>query len=178
MSLVPPSPHSIPSEHGRNAILARLLSDAVAALERDTERVRTSLSRAVALVEEAPASASCNRRGSLTSWQAQKTISLIDEQLEEGTRNTELAANVRLSQSHFSRAFKSSFGCSPQQFVLKRRVERAQELMLTTDSRLSDIAQACGFADQAHFSRMFNRLVGRPPNAWRRARGSASNFSL
>jgi transcriptional regulator GlxA family with amidase domain len=46
-------------------------------------------------------------------------------------------------------------------------------LMLTTDSRLCNTAQACGFADQAHFSRIFHRLVGLSPNAWRRAAMSA-----
>jgi AraC family transcriptional regulator len=172
MSLVLPSPRSIRREPGRNAILARLLSDAVEALECDTERARASLFRAVALVGETPTSATSTRRGGLASWRAERTMALIDEHLEGGTRITELAANVRLSQSHFYRAFKEFFGCSPKRFILERRIERALELMLATDSSLCDIAQACGFADQAHFSRMFRRFVGITPNAWRRARVS------
>jgi AraC family transcriptional regulator len=172
MSLALPSPRPIAGEPGRNAILAHLLSDAVEALERDTERARASLFRAVALVGEMPASPPGARRGGLASWQAKRTIALIDEHLEGGTRITELAAHFNLNQSHFSRAFKQLFGRSPQQFILERR-KRAQGLMLTTDSRLCNIAQACGFADQAHFSRIFHRLVGLSPNAWRRAAMSA-----
>ena len=172
MSLDLPSPRSIPGEPGRNAILAHLLCDAVEALECDTERARASLFRAVALVRQTPTSAPDTRRGGLAPWQAQRTIALIDEHLAGRTEITQLAANVRLGQSHFYRAFKEFFGRSPTQFVLQRRIERALELMLATDSRLCDIALACGFADQAHFSRMFRKLIGLTPNAWRRARAS------
>jgi AraC family transcriptional regulator len=170
MSLILPSPGSIRSEPGRNAILARLLSDAVEALECDAERARAALFRAVALVGETHTAATSTCRGGLASWQAQRTMAFIDEHLEGGTRIIELAGNVRLSPSHFCRAFKEFFGCSPKQFILERRIQRALELMLATDSSLCDIAQVCGFADQAHFSRMFRKFVGITPNAWRRAR--------
>src|SRR5271168_5093683 len=163
------SPRSISADLGQNAILARLLSDAVEALECDTDRARASLSRAVALVGGSLASAPATSRGGLASWQAQKAIALIDERLEGGARVTELAADVRLSQSHFSRAFKLSFKSSPRQYIQQRRIARAQQLMLKTDNQLSDIALACGFSDQAHFSRMFRKCVGLAPKAWRRA---------
>lgn len=170
MSLVLPAPRSVPVEPGRNAILAHLLCEAAEALESDTGRARASLFRAVALVRQTPTSAQDARRGGLASWQAQRTMALIDEHLAGRTGILQLAANVRLSQSHFHRAFKEFFGRSPKQFILQRRIGRALELMLATDSRLCEIALACGFADQSHFSRMFRRHVGLTPNAWRRAR--------
>jgi len=163
------SPRPISAEPGQNAILARLLSDAVEALERDPDRARASLARAVAFVGESLASPPSAGRGGLASWQAQKAIALIDERLEGGARVSGLAADVRLSQSHFSRAFKQSFKSSPRQFILQRRIARAQQLMLKTDNQLSDIALACGFSDQAHFSRMFRKCVGLAPKAWRRS---------
>jgi AraC family transcriptional regulator len=172
MSLVLAATRSVSSEPGRNAILARLLCDAVEALECDIERARASLVRAVALVGQTPASAATNRRGGLAPWQVDRTIALIDEQLGQRTGVTQLAANVKLSQGHFSRVFKEFFGRSPKQFILERRIERALGMMIATDSRLCDIALACGFADQAHFSRIFRKLVGLTPNAWRRARVS------
>jgi AraC family transcriptional regulator len=176
MSLALPLPRSIPSDLSRNAILARLLSDAVEALGCDADRARISLVRAVAMVDESPASALSPRRGGLASWQAKRTLAFIDEHLTEGgTRITELAAHARLSQSHFSRTFKESFGRSPQQFILERRVERAKARMLTTDDKMCDVALACGFADQAHLCRTFRKLVGLPPNVWRRA-GYATEF--
>ncbi len=85
-------------------------------------------------------------------------------------RSSELATLVRLSPAHFSRAFRNSFGCSPLEYVTRRRMERAQGLMLSTDTPLSQIALDCGLADQAHFSRLFRRVVGETPRAWRRAR--------
>jgi transcriptional regulator GlxA family with amidase domain len=58
---------------------------------------------------------------------------------------------------------------------MRRRVHRAQGLMLTTTESLSQIAVQCGMADQAHFCKLFRRLVGESPNAWRRARRQATS---
>ena len=82
----------------------------------------------------------------------------------------DLAALVELSSFHFCRAFRDSFGDSPHAYVTRRRIERAQGLMLTTDNSLSQVAMDCGLADQAHFNRLFRRFVGESPGAWRRAR--------
>ena len=154
----------VPKE--RDAILSRLLCEAVEALDSDTIRARASLFRAVALVQQPPASTS-GRRG-LAPWQARSTIALIDKDLAGRADITRLAANVRLSHSHFHHAFKQFFGCPPRQFIIQRRIQRALELMRTTDLSLSEIAQACGFCDQAHFSRSFRKLVGDTPGTWRR----------
>jgi len=55
-------------------------------------------------------------------------------------------------------------------YIMRRRVERAQGLMLTTNIPLAQIAVSCGIADQAHFNRLFRRFVGETPGTWRRAR--------
>jgi len=57
--------------------------------------------------------------------------------------------------------------------VLRRRIELAQGLMLTTRDPLSSIALRCGMCDQAHFTRSFHRIVGETPWSWRRARRGA-----
>jgi AraC-like DNA-binding protein len=59
---------------------------------------------------------------------------------------------------------------SPHGYIIRRRVERAQGLMLSTARPLRDIAAECGLADQAHLTRLFRRIVGESPAAWRRAR--------
>ena len=82
----------------------------------------------------------------------------------------DLAALVRLSRFHFSRAFKDTFGDTPHRYVLRRRIEHAQGLMLTTKTTLAEIALECGLVDQAHLGRSFRRIVGETPAAWRRAR--------
>jgi AraC family transcriptional regulator len=77
---------------------------------------------------------------------------------------------LSLSASHFCRAFKCTFGVSPLDYVLRRRIEVAQGLMLTTSEPLSAIAVTCGMCDQPHFTRSFHRIVGETPYAWRRTR--------
>jgi len=79
-----------------------------------------------------------------------------------------MAEVVALSKSHFSRAFKCSLGSSPMAYVGARRVERAKVMMTSSRERLTDIALACGFADQSHLNRYFRRVVGTSPGLWRR----------
>jgi AraC-like DNA-binding protein len=114
--------------------------------------------------------ASIAPRAVLAPWQAHRVVAHIDANLSQNLRLTDLAAIARLSSSYFSRAFKGSFGKAPHAFIIERRIVRAQQEMLAADDPLSQIAIACGFADQAHLSRAFRRLTGRTPHAWRRAR--------
>ncbi|MBX5461301.1 MAG: helix-turn-helix transcriptional regulator [Steroidobacteraceae bacterium] len=92
----------------------------------------------------------------------------IEANLASTIRLSDLAKLVKLSHSHFCRAFKESFGQPAHAYVMRRRVELAQGLMLTTSEPLSRIAATCGMADQAHFCKLFRRLVGETPNVWRR----------
>ena len=94
----------------------------------------------------------------------------IEENLASTIRLQDLAHIARLSHSHFCRAFKESLGHPAHAYVMLQRVQRAQRLMLSTPESLSQIAAQCGMADQAHFCKLFRRLVGESPNAWRRAR--------
>ena len=114
-------------------------------------------------------------RGGLASWQVQRVMTHIEANLDAKIRNKDLAAITKLSSSHFSRAFRESFHESPHGYVMRRRVERAQGLMLTTDASLVRIATDCGLADQAHFVKVFRRFVGESPGAWRRERASVAS---
>lgn len=109
-------------------------------------------------------------RGGLAPWQMRRVVEHIEANLASTLRLGDLAKLVKLSHSHFCRAFKESFGQPAHSYVMHRRLEVAQGLMLTTSDSLSRIAAICGMADQAHFCKRFRRLVGEPPNAWRRAR--------
>lgn len=153
------------------SVLSQLLTEAVLALDCDREGARRALSRAVALLEAENEFGPIEEdRSGLAFWQARKALAHIDEQLEFTIRICDLASLARLSKSYFSRAFKTTFGVSPQKYIVTRRIARAQQIMLTTNEPLCDIARACGFSDQAHLSRLFRRLTGKTPNAWRRAR--------
>eukprot|EP01030_Chromulinospumella_sphaerica_P007514 gene7514-7347_t len=73
---------------------------------------------------------------------------LILERLGETLQVTELAQACSLSRSHFSRAFKCSTGCSPQEWIRQQRIARAKLLIQHTDLSLTQISLECGFCDQ------------------------------
>jgi AraC-like DNA-binding protein len=99
----------------------------------------------------------------------------ISAHLDRPIALRELAEIVRLSSSHFSRAFKGAFGQPPHTFIMRRRIDLAMEKMLNSQEPLSQIALACGFSDQAHFARLFRREIGSAPSQWRHANQSASD---
>jgi AraC family transcriptional regulator len=109
------------------------------------------------------------RRGGLPKWRAKQALAYIETNLGSKIAIAEMADLLALSESHFYRAFKQTFGCSPMTYVAARRVERAKLMMTSTGERLSDIALACGFADQSHLTRYFRRAVGVSPGLWRRS---------
>lgn len=105
----------------------------------------------------------------LAPWQIRRTTLLIEERLSEPLSIAELASAARLSSSHFAKAFKTSVGASPHFYIMGRRIVRAKQLMADPSQSLATIAFSCGLADQAHLSRLFRRMEGVTPNAWRRA---------
>lgn len=123
-------------------------------------------------VTATPARANGPIRGGLAPWQMRQVTTHIDVQLGSSITTDDLARIARLSPCHFSRAFRESFGDSPHKYVMRRRVERAQGLMLATDLALGQIAVECGLADQAHLCKLFLKIVGESPGMWRRARSS------
>ncbi len=79
-----------------------------------------------------------------------------------------VAAVVRLSPYHFARQFKAATGLPPHQYVIARRIERAQQfLQRGGDLSLAEVAAHAGFSDQSQFSHHFKRLVGVTPGQFR-----------
>jgi AraC family transcriptional regulator len=108
-------------------------------------------------------------KGCLAAWQVRRATDYLMAHLDEDMSLTELAASVRLSPFHFARAFKRSTGRPPQRYLMQLRVERAREILAGTDIALAEIALACGFAGQSHFTTAFKRHTGVTPGAWRAA---------
>lgn len=153
-------------------------------LNEELESAQASLQRAALALRLAPCSAELGAviprksqqiiRGGLAPWQARVLKTHIETHLDVSLRTKELAKLVQLSSFHFCRVFRVSFGNSPHGYVTRRRIERAQGLILTTKLPLGQIAIDCGFADQAHFTKLFRRLTGESPGEWRRVRAEAS----
>jgi len=106
--------------------------------------------------------------GGLGPSQKRRATELLSENLSGRIRLSELAAECDLSISHFARSFKASFGVSAHRWLVQRRIERAQELLIETHDSLADIADQAGFSDQAAFTRTFHQIVGVSPGRWRR----------
>jgi AraC-like DNA-binding protein len=91
----------------------------------------------------------------------------IDSHLDTPLNLDELAARAGFSISHFSRCFRNSLGLPPHSYVMRRRLLRAQDLLLDTNMALSEVALVTGFSDQSHFSRQFHQFMGLPPRSFR-----------
>jgi len=107
-------------------------------------------------------------RGGLAPWQVRRAQEFIDANLDGDPSIAQLASECGLSRSYFTRAFKQAMGMPPHQWLTKRRVEQAKQLMRESRLGLVEIAIASGFADQSHFTRVFCRSEGLSPGVWRR----------
>ena len=104
----------------------------------------------------------------LAAWQVKRVAAFVEANIGENFRLGDLARIAQLSTGHFSRAFKESFGETPLGYVTRQRMRHAQAIMLSSRDPLAQIALDCGMCDQAHFTRVFRRIVGVNPAAWRR----------
>jgi AraC family transcriptional regulator len=138
-------------------------ADAAAALAEAASLLRRQ-------IDPGPETAAVDARGRLLAWQANRVRDHIDTHIADPLRVADLCALLQLSEAHFSRSFRRTFGESPHAFLIRRRLQRAEHYMLQTGASLSDIAQHCGFTDQAHLSKHFRQHTGRTPASWRRAR--------
>jgi AraC-like DNA-binding protein len=109
-------------------------------------------------------------RGGLAPWQERRAKEFLSANLDGRVMLKEVARECGLSASHFSRAFHRTVGTAPHHWLLTHRIKVAKQKL--RDGRLSllDVALGCGFADQSHLTRVFTRIVGVSPGAWRRAR--------
>ena len=154
--------------------LATLLDTARREFERDRETAKASLATASTILQaeiERCAGANGSIRGGLAAWQIGRVRAYIDSNLHRTIHIRDLSAVARRSPAHFSRKFKLAVGESPHAYVVKRRLERACHLMMTSAESLSEIALSVGFSDQAHLCRLFRQAFGQSPANWRRERG-------
>ena len=106
--------------------------------------------------------------GGLAPGALRRVLEHVERELSEHIPLRDLAQLARLSECHFSRAFKQSVGMPPHRYLISRRISVAAELIVTTERMLSDIALAVGFCDQSHFTRLFSTTMGTSPSAYRR----------
>jgi AraC family transcriptional regulator len=107
-------------------------------------------------------------RGGLACWQKRAVVGYIEEHLGEQICLGTLAQLARLSQHHFCRAFKQSFGVPPHQYHVRRRIEQAKLLLADRSLSITDIALTLGYSQTSSFSVTFRKITGWTPSEYRR----------
>ena len=108
-----------------------------------------------------------DRGSGLSSHQLQRVLEYIEENLSQALSLDELAGAAGLGRTVFIQRFKRSLRQTPHQYVVAARTRRAQNLLAKSDLSITHIAAICGFADHAHFSTIFRRLLGVTPSTYR-----------
>jgi AraC-like DNA-binding protein len=106
----------------------------------------------------------------LQLWRLQRVVVYIDDHLANHVTLMELSEAAGYSPMHFAGQFRMATGMRPHDYVLRRKVEEAQLLLLTSDMPIVDVALSFGFLSQAHFTTVFKRFVGTPPLRWQHVR--------
>ncbi len=96
-----------------------------------------------------------------------KACEYIDKNLHQAPGNDQLAALLRLNRNSFVRLFAQTVGETPQQYIKRKRIERACEYLHFSDQSIEEIAETLGFADRFHFSRCFRQVMLMPPARFR-----------
>jgi AraC-like DNA-binding protein len=107
------------------------------------------------------------RASGLSKWRLKRSTEYMEANLAEPISLSAIAASAGLSRMHFAAQFRAATGLRPHEFLLKRRIARAQDLLLNSRMPLVEVALEVGFKTQAHFTTVFARFVNETPNAWR-----------
>jgi AraC family transcriptional regulator len=106
-------------------------------------------------------------RGGLGPARLRRVTELVHAKIEDDLTLNDMAESAGLSIAHFCQMFRKSTGESPHQFVLRHKVQRAKKMLREAETRVLDVAVACGFKTQQHFARVFRRMCGASPTEYR-----------
>jgi YesN/AraC family two-component response regulator len=101
------------------------------------------------------------------SYRLKSTLSYIQEHLHHEIDLEVLSSAMGMNPSYFCRFFHQEIGCSPYQYIIQQRIERAKVLLKQQDITINDISLQCGFSSHSQFNRHFRRLVNLTPSGFR-----------
>jgi transcriptional regulator GlxA family with amidase domain len=97
-----------------------------------------------------------------------RAFDYIEKNFAERITLDELAAACHVSRRHFFRLFEQAVGVAPMEYLKKVRLQKAAEMLLTSDANVTEVAFACGFNDSNYFSSLYHREFGVPPSQFKR----------
>jgi AraC-like DNA-binding protein len=124
------------------------------------------LARIIGRVGSRTASDAAKRAG-LVKWRHRRVVDFIEANLADPIRLPDLARAAGLSRMHFAAQFRAATGVRPHDYVVRRRIERAQDLLRDSALPLAQVALGVGFQTQAHFTTVFREHVHETPARWR-----------
>lgn len=115
------------------------------------------------LLKDARLNAGTAREQNNRTRVVEQAIAFIDETFQRNITLDDVARHVHLSRIYFHNLFAAATGKTPHRYLLERRISYAKQLLITTDSSLSEIAVQCGFSSQSYFHQVFARELGCSP---------------
>lgn len=103
----------------------------------------------------------------LQKWRLKRVVEYVEDHLSAKIALSDLADIAGLSPMHFASQFRTATGLRPHEFLLRRRIQRAEELLRSSTMPIVEIAMTVGFQTQAHLTTVFKRFTGCPPGRWR-----------
>jgi transcriptional regulator GlxA family with amidase domain len=97
-----------------------------------------------------------------------RTKDFIDSNFKEDIGLAEMADIATLSRYHFLRLFKTAFGETPHQYLIRKRLDAAQKLLLSTNLSITQVCFEVGFESLSSINRLFSQYVGQSPRGYRR----------
>lgn len=162
------------SQEGQHAFLRGLLKEIklFAALHDDSpDRAEIAAGLVQALILTAArlaASANENNEENASFNMGTRIKEYIDAHYLEELKLPDIAEALHINLYYLSHTFKDLTGSSPMQYIIRRRIDEAQTLLLTTNMTITDIAMQCGYNNSNYFQSVFSNIVGMPPGKYRK----------
>jgi AraC family transcriptional regulator len=135
------------------------------------EALRLAIAIRLGRLHSQPLKPTAQKRGRqvrlLQKWRLRRVVEYVDNHFAAKISLADLAAVAGLSRMHFASQFRAATGLRPHEYLLKRRILRAEELLRDSTTTIVEIALTVGFQTQAHFTTVFKRFVGSTPRHWR-----------
>jgi AraC family transcriptional regulator len=150
--------------------IARLVSALVRVSDGPHARLRTDVLSMELLIELAEATSPVRTQRAIRPDVKERVVrarEYLDEHLSEPIDLRTLAREVALSPFHLARLFRQEVGESPHRYLVRRRLDRAADLLVTTPLTITQVSERVGFGSPGHFAQAFRRRFGVPPSVYR-----------
>lgn len=129
-------------------------------------------------LEPIPGNSCCISDSEISAISLQQILPYIEAHLDQRITLSEVAGRCAMSTFAFSRAFKKELGVTFQDYLIRLRIDRAQQLLSNPQLSVTDVASAAGFGDLSHFTRTFRRHVGTSPSSFRKEQQMSKSMTM